>query len=663
MPKQNKKQNCQEVSSAAKNLNQNNSFINPYTFVPIEDKEPERMPFIYRSGLFGSDFQQQEEEERISGYIECRLSVKTPLFIPNTSKAFEILKKGKGCYFYEFFSYEDLSVMGDEDKMKEEHDKIDDYPRRAPMYPRIPGSEIRGAVRNIYEQLTNSCLCVIDEKNLPYWRTSAAKKPGILNVTTGELYEAERLMLNTGKTSFGKRVPSSFYDTGSKVFVVKGKKQYITSRDFKTGTYAVDNISTTPKPGFEEGYVLIGEGFVKKHHDSVLIFRYGSGKKISIAKLSGNDIQRFEAVMDSYIELAKCGIQHKKYKDVYERKKKGNVSDPHLPVFYSSVKDRKSGKTIYYLSPSMITKEIFQKTISKILEENQHKHHPCDGRDGWCPACRLFGKVGQSGRDSMAVASRIRFSDSTVIENAVFEQPSFLPILGTPKYSATEFYLQKPNGADMWNYDYYTSGRSRTVYEAKLKGRKVYWIGKAKSLDCEEGRGNNTDALINKYKLNMTSKVRRLKAGECRFKVYFDDISKEELSCLLFCLDLKTGAFQRLGRGKPYGMGAVNIEVDKLYRINYSLDEGGIKRIKEEVNKEDYALSGNYSDAVNQILKYSQKVSESDANLVDYPRVLNSKEIYKWFGKNRGRVNREKIEQTLPELMKSEQKLLKYSQS
>jgi hypothetical protein len=84
------------------------------------------------------------------------------------------------------------------------------------------------------------------------------------------------------------------------------------------------------------------------------------------------------------------------------------------------------------------------------------------------------------------LASRLRFTDTEVFENVEFDVPRFIPVLCTPKYSSTEFYLKKPkdSGVAMWNYDYYTVNKEGNKgieklakYDAKLKGRKVYWQG------------------------------------------------------------------------------------------------------------------------------------------------------------------------------------------
>lgn len=663
--------------------NSNEYFINPYTFIPIEDKEPIRKKFFPKTGEFAGE----DSLNKISGYLECSLEVKSPLFIPNTSKRFKLFKsllgkneKKDSCYFDEFFSYQDLSNCKVSDQLGGE------YPENEPKYPRIPGSEIRGVIRNIYEQLTNSCLSVIDEKNLPYKRNSSPKQAGILNVKTGDLYQAERLMLNTGhktgNADFGMQVNKKGdkvqYKTGDLVYVKSTTNTYITQKKDRKGNLKKIDIETKGvseiiKPetkedkylGYKQGYVLIGEDFSdKKHHDSVLIFKGLGGRLIKEKQLDKEDIERFEEVLKRYEKQP-----HKDYYTVYTDKKSGKCDDPYLPVFYSSVKG--NGRTVYYLSLAMITKEVFDKTISKLLEENHHKHQPCDGSEGWCPACRLFGMVGKSEDSSQAVASKLRFSDSSVIEGAEFESPKFLPILGTPRYSSTEFYLQKPEeSAEMWNYDYYIETkktdrrekRREVLYSAKLKGRKVYWLSDNEKFNMMQIPNEQRDigTVIQDKKLNMTSAVRRLKKGNCNFKVYFDHITEKELAALIFCLDLEENAMHRIGRGKPYGMGAVKINVDKVKKVDYKIENNNVIREEETIDKENFKLSEVDKKTKQSILKYLTKLNERDSKLVDYPQVIGRPEIFRWFSKNRGTVGKENIKEILPDLLDRHQVLQKH---
>lgn len=658
-------------------------FINPYTFVPLKAAFPDR----------GA-----KEEQELTGCIECSLRVESSLFIPNTSKKFKYLKTNgelrnnvtqevlKEHYFSEFFSYEDLSNKGDK------------IPSNPPKYPRIPGSEIRGVIRNVYEQLTNSCMSVIDGDNLPNMRSAKPKKAGLLDLESMKLYKAERVMLNSrnkydNEITGGEKVAQGVYNSGDAVYIVKSAntyKKYITDRNgnkkvIDTGTHLVDKIRMAGGSiAVREckGYVVIGEKFSNKHHDSVIIGKYDATGELDNFKcdITEADIERFENVMKKYNgktvndkleSLRGRAKMYRSYIDYYLTKKAAKKGI--LPVFYSIAKTR-GGSSIIYMSPAMITREYYSNTISDILERT-NKHQCCDGKNGWCPACRLFGMVGKSGKNSEAIASRLRFTDSAPIENFEFDPTCVLPILGSPRISASEFYLKKPKANDvcMWNYDYYTynNNKDRMVYNSELAGRKVYWLGKCCLSDI-----SNVISIFNKGRLNvngLTREVRTLKQrtgirslhkGNTTFKVYFEDLSKEELDCLIFCLTLGDYAsdentYHRIGKGKPFGMGAVKIDIKQIELNNYVINNGKIERKQEtkkssEINWDTYKLSNpKYGEAIKFIKFYSQKLPEEHGEEVRYPIGTDQrgrKTIYEWFVLNRGSIHTPKIEDTLPVL-------------
>lgn len=93
-------------------------FVNPYNFIPLNAKGVERKT------------QDQLPKGLLTGHISCRLIVKAPLALPDHST-----KQGQKFDFY--------SIAG----------------RYA-----IPGSELRGCIRSVFETVTNSCLSVLDEK-------------------------------------------------------------------------------------------------------------------------------------------------------------------------------------------------------------------------------------------------------------------------------------------------------------------------------------------------------------------------------------------------------------------------------------------------------------------------------------------------------------------
>ena len=140
-------------------------FTNPYNFVPLEGK-------CVRSKLTLGD------EEHLTGFFECELELLTPLFIPNTSCKRALCSEGERqekYVGYEFCSYEDLS--GNVFRGKNGY-------VRPPREPVIPGSEIRGAVRSVYEAAFGGCMSTMHTDAVVKRRNPRPKRPGILERNT-----------------------------------------------------------------------------------------------------------------------------------------------------------------------------------------------------------------------------------------------------------------------------------------------------------------------------------------------------------------------------------------------------------------------------------------------------------------------------------------------
>lgn len=619
-----------------------NQFINPYTFIPITDK-------VERRKLETGD---------LSGVIKCKLTIKSPTFIPNTNRDFKD-KQTPELKVQEFFSYdtmEGISTEGDQ--------LVDVGGMPKPECPRIPGSEIRGMIRNVYEQVTNSCFAIIS-RTFPHKRTAQPKKIALWDRETDTLFACKKAMLNTRATMeerMGYYVGLEEYRTGEKVYITLGnnyqsKKRQLDHKVVKRIT------SKSFGHGELEGYVLIGEKFAnRKHHDTVA---YAKSHKIT--DLTETDKKRLEKLLKQYLEddgfkdvpLEYDSGPYKDFRKAYTGFKKGEDKYRYLPVYYSQVGE------VYYLSPACITKEVFSRTYEELLEEDVNgNHQPCDGAHGnWCPACSLFGMVDQSGNESAeSIKGRLRFCDSEIIKNPSFDNFRTLPILGTPKTSATEFYLEKPSNESFWNYDYYLDKvNDAKLYTPELRGRKVYWLKHPdylkSNLKSLNGVGKNFE---------MRVKVRPLLAGTCEFAIYYQDLTKEELSLLLWCLQLEGEALHRIGRGKPLGMGAVKLEVDSVEKLEYGLEDGQIVRKTSEIETaslvppNDLMSDEQFENRKERILKYLTPLSMKESQLVDYPTAINSaSKTYEWFGNNRGStILSPKIDQSLPHIDNSVEKQL-----
>ena len=168
-------------------------FVNPYNFI----KFPPKKARAYT------------DEDRHTGYIEYTITTKTPLFIPNSSSdtAFRKSDQVADHKSYDFFSYTEL------DKMKRYEGEY--------HVPVIPGSEMRGVVRNVYETLTDSCMGLLNSDEYPVKRSSEAFKPAVMHKDQeGKyvLYEAKSLRVGDAAPR-GKK-PQGFekYPNGTVIY-------------------------------------------------------------------------------------------------------------------------------------------------------------------------------------------------------------------------------------------------------------------------------------------------------------------------------------------------------------------------------------------------------------------------------------------------------------
>lgn len=389
--------------------------INPYTFVNLPPK---------RSNA-------KHEEGVLTGKIKCFLYPRTHMFIPNTTND-KVFSKGVSEHkSYDFYSYKDLSV--------------EQNPSCAE--PIIPGSSIRGEIRSLYEALSNSCLSAVDNDLILSKRLPNPGEIGILKIENGvyTLFKATKYMAcyrlckadNSPKRFNGGECGSYFdkkqLSEGQKIYFKPSNKKY---KDKKYMPITVDEIRIDMEglDHFLEGYVLIGEPLSGKHHFTIAETKYEAGKTIS-----KEELQVLERILKLYGDSdAKDHNGYSAYKTRYEAIKN---SGGKIPIYYKEI------GSYLYLSPACISKEVYKNQLHTLLAKGNY--NPCQTMEAICPACKLFGFVGQDGNADTALPGRLRFSDARIDNKGAFDQlfenQAPLNILATPKISSTEFYLQYPN--------------------------------------------------------------------------------------------------------------------------------------------------------------------------------------------------------------------------
>ncbi len=615
-------------------------FVNPYHFVPLDET-------CTREGGCAS-----LEEPGVSGWIDCELETLTPLFIPNTSSCTAAEqdddnrdKETASDYFgmratdgssinsYDFFSYSNLKGQQSSE------------PHETTSLPVLPGSSLRGVIRSVFETVTNSCLSTTDDEQVLYKRTTRAGKPGRLIKKDGEWHihpcERHALPISNYKEDIAK--------TGERdkvCFNSSGRFKYIDS--FPLGSSV--------------GLMHRGEPFETKRCESV--FEERTNKKAIHIGLEAvqNLLENVRLYRQARVNIHKRQQRHSGYKHF----KADQLDDLDGALIYYS---QHNGK--YYLCPAAIGREVFHNRLRHLLGGNSPgSHAPCRDKEKLCPACLLFG---MAGKDKHALASRVRFTDAKPVQPQVdwsdwYHQPSILLELAGPKPSATEFYLQKPDQADSWNYDYALTrkgkgkGKEEEIknYKPRIQGRKFYWHQPNVSAPPDLSRNQDMDIT------DRNVGIRALKKGKrFAFRIYFNRLTHEEVNRLLWVTSFggrSSTHAHKLGMGKPLGLGSVRIEAKAITQRTLCLENNSLsyKLSQKPVPDSDVAQTAPGCDA--ETLKALLKIADFShaPNSVSYPYCVDSKgkrlpESYKWFVGNKqcdgcGTGTRHVISHALPHL-------------
>lgn len=623
-------------------------FINPYNFIGLSDA-PKR--------------EKEKEGKKLTGCIEYKIKTKSCLFIPNTSseKAFKYNPDPEEDpqnehKLYDFFSYNTL-------EKEKTYDAI-------AFEPIIPGSEMRGMVRSIYETLTNSCLTVLDGERRIGKRTVEHFKPAILRrEKNGKIYlipanNCDAIFRNKKDFSVKAYETCKFRD-GSKVYFKKSEtgKPYIKpdvlqfmdhgGKDIQVGYLLKGNkgpeilankfskcmdrgkkcimLSNGKCRGYREGRAEQPRCLKAEKHCAHIFYFTPQSKKILLDQKSMESLQ---IILEQYLKQDESS--YKEYYEAHQEFLAGNTDG--LPAYYSTLDD----SDYIMLSPACITREIYRNTISKIVG----LHGKCNSSErSLCPGCKLFGIV----NSKIAQGSKIRFTDLHPAERKkdnkeyYYDQLITLAPLSVPHPQNTEFYLQKPSDPDgevwFWTYDYYTVRKSNgqvvvKSYTPEISGRKYYW---------------NNLLPINNYpqKTGLNKTVRAVRPGiEFCGKVYFDEISEEQLKQLIYILtytsDGKHG--YKLGAGKPLGLGSIEMSIESAKKIVVRVfDKNGYKsetKTDEELKKiqtETFEKMGFDINAEKSFELMTRYLDDASMRCVQYPNSSNEKneEGFQWFVKNK----------------------------
>jgi len=471
----------------------------PYNFVPLNMSVVPAEPLPTHDRFY---------PDRFTGYIDCEMTTLTPLYIRD------------GLTIEEY-----LHQMKLQEK-SEKWEKSDFFSPAGKI--RIPGSSIRGMVRNLIEVVSWSKFGFFEDKNL-YYRSFA---------DVSSLRDEYKKYMNPGDQSGG-----SVYKMSAGYLVKEGYRYYIYPADKVQGKqfanisieYSKTIIISMGKQyanfnwyKTDDGSYLVVSGFMNNKKNDWIIFPRDiskNGLKILEIDIKNYDMdENRESKVPDLIKLCK------KY--------------PEIPCFYIEWEDADKNKRI-----SFGHTPLFRIAYTKSIKDHLPPVHHSDIIDF---AHAIFGNTSEKNEDSFS--GRVFFEDAQLIDpdsNPTSDEKIPKILLG-PKPTTFQHYLEQKT-TNKGKLKHYNS-------ETWIRGNKSYW----------HKPGNNwekDDQSEEKFNRNIETKIKPVNNTNFNCRIRYENLSRNELGALLFALKLPEGGAHKLGMGKPIGLGSIQIH-SKLYVIN-----------------------------------------------------------------------------------------------
>ncbi|HRR07709.1 MAG TPA: TIGR03986 family CRISPR-associated RAMP protein [Rhodothermales bacterium] len=542
----------------------------PYNFIPLPDT-----PILAGEEEHGNDAlfpHHQYTKERLDGYFEVILETKSPTYV-------------RGMLPIDKFKEDDSSKPFNE-KKKNHPDFFTNPYTKAPI---IPGSSIRGMLRQLIEIITYSQLKRFSERQLVYRAVGDT-------TNFGEQYRERFTGENKGDSSVewdydypSTNVRGGFLDfkNGKPVIIPAQVDQYgqsfihVEYHDADRviggrGRWRQHNVWVKPTP--------IDPSNRGKRDDKTLILNLAITNQIKTRP--DTQVQPTGLVAAVLIESGDMkGGEHPKHWHcaIYEKdntKEPIEISEDMWEIYKADrdmtrgIKTRKlgldgqtalfyllndRGELVYFGSTKMFRLPYKKKISDCIPKFNPVDVDFADALFGFVRANETFrGKtLPQQGNPERAYASRIAITDAVLEpDQRNVLHPVITPhILASPKPTSFQLYLNQPNPDDKSKLCHYDSD------EATIRGFKMYWHQGNPPLQSLKGAPKPND-----HKKTQYTQMRPVKSGvKFRFKVHFTQLTPIELGALAWALQPKTPDDQnmychKIGMGKPLGMGSVYLQ-------------------------------------------------------------------------------------------------------
>lgn len=561
----------------------------PYNFVPL----PEAVVKVV-NGANDLPDHDRYYADRHTGHFEVTLTTKSPLYVRCPLPLSEFLRQER-----------------QEDKDEPFRSQVKNSPHffytRDPNQPVIPGSSLRGMLRNLLEIVSYGKVEGVTDLPKIFYRTVAAAKDD-------PLAEPYRKVLGR----FGSNVRAGYLvKRGDDWYIKPARKPtdmgwpekgaYLRVKETTIPAGAVPGLLLLNSPLYRPQYhpvsfnvearkgqrgrfaavTEIGPADVGYAHRGVLVC---SGNMLETGSKENISPRRTHALVleaDTEAELVKINSQSVvDYLDALTpfqteppfNQYTGCLLDAR-PIFYIEGQDEVLffGHSPNFRVPAISKPESRAATPLDFVPSVLRRPEEIDYADalfGYAKGNKVNGPQGSKGR---AYASRVFVSDARLQNGQdniwLSSEPIVPKILAMPKPTAFQHYLtqQEPNNKE--RLDHYGSP---PPHEAVIRGHKLYWHqGTASSLSLDDIRRMIEEEPEVLRKIAEQEKNARPDTQHTQFKplkpdvtftfrVYFENLSNAELGALCWTLhplgDPARTYGHNLGMGKPLGMGAVKLQ-------------------------------------------------------------------------------------------------------
>lgn len=537
----------------------------PYNFVPLPE-------IVVKAVNEANDLPDHNRyyADRHTGYFEVTLTTKSPLYVRCPITLNNFLRQGR---------QEDQNDLFRRQVKNTPHF----FYTRRPADPVIPGSSLRGMLRNLLEIVSYGKVEQVTKKRL-FFRT-------VDDTAVGRYYRGRM----TGKVEVG------FLQRKSDGYVIKVSQMARAPRNklggnlyerqapnklpcwngqprqwipvwvqLSTTEPLVEQMHYAATPGWHEGRLIITGDISGKKKEFVFLLPSQNVEEIAVP---AEMLERFhdDDQLTQWQERAFPKNQPGNNCRERDGMLRQNLPGEGDPVFFL----RENGQLTFFGRAQMFRLP-YKRTPRDLVPTEFRTAADVDYADALFGHTKpkkkypedMDGVDAQQGKKARAYASRVFVTDAKLVEEQTdlwfSDDPIFIPkILATPKPTAFQHYLTQQEPNDKNKLDHYDSP---PFHETTIRGHKRYWhqgLG-GNEISLEEIRARITERRTGKPDTQHTQ-FKPLKPGVTfTFRVYFENLSDVELGALCWTLhplgDPAKTYCHSLGMGKPLGMGAVKLD-------------------------------------------------------------------------------------------------------